>query len=183
MRISVRMKLLGLAGILLGMMALVGVLAITNLGSVNTQGQALYTNQAASLSKLGNVTTLIVDEQRLVIRGVPYVGDAAEQANIDKGIADDDAAIALQFQGYTVTDAKEGAALDPGRRTSRHTRRPATRPGLPQRRRPEPLSSRPPTTPREPSTRRAPTRTISWPRTPSRRRTQPRPSSRLTKRV
>ena len=104
MRLSVRTKLLGSATILLVFMGAIAALATVNLGSVNQLAQDLYANRAVPMGDLGNITTAIVDEQRLVQRGIVHIGEDAEQTAVDQAIATDDSAIKDSMGSFRATD-------------------------------------------------------------------------------
>ena len=112
--LSVRMKLLGTAGILLLFMAAVGVLAIMNLGSVN--GRATNLNDGAKkLQSLDVINVTIVDIRRNVDKGIGYVGDATTQASIDTAIAADDKTLAdtlATIKAMNLTDAEKAGLAD-----------------------------------------------------------------------
>ncbi len=103
MKVTIRMKLLGSALILLAFMGALGVLSIVSLGSVNTQAQDLYANNAVPLGQLGSVTAAVADERRLLERGIVHMGDAATQASIDQEMAADDASIRQNMDAYKAT--------------------------------------------------------------------------------
>ena len=91
--LSVRMKLLGTAAVLVLFMATVGGLAIVNLGSVNDRAASLHEN-AIKASTFDTISLTVVDIRRQVDKGIAYIGDDTTQASLDKGIAADDAIIA-----------------------------------------------------------------------------------------
>ncbi|HEX8939509.1 MAG TPA: methyl-accepting chemotaxis protein, partial [Candidatus Limnocylindrales bacterium] len=102
MRVSVRAKLLASSAVLLAFVAIVGLLSILNLSSVNDRGAALYQGEQA-VEKLGVMTTTLVDIRRLVDKGIAYVGDTKTQATIDQGLAADDQALAGALEAYQGT--------------------------------------------------------------------------------
>jgi methyl-accepting chemotaxis protein len=91
--LSVRMKLLGTAGVLLIFMAAVGGLSIMNLGSVNDRAANLHEG-ATMIQSLDVIDVTIVDIRRNVDKGIGYVGDATTQASIDTAIVADDKTLA-----------------------------------------------------------------------------------------
>src|SRR5262249_6753700 len=108
-----RMKLLGLAGLLLGFMAVVGVLAVVSLGQVNSRGASMYTNQTVPAQKLGDVSTAVVDAHRSLLRQLLYTGDAgvAAQEEAARSKADRPAPADLAAISANAT-ATERAELD-----------------------------------------------------------------------
>ena len=107
--LSVRMKLLGTAAILLLFMAAVGGLAIVNLGSVNSITQDMYANRVVCINQLGLVAQNITDDQRWAAAGYAEMGNAADQANADQQIAANDKIISDNMTAYksTVLDSTE----------------------------------------------------------------------------
>ncbi|HEX7544176.1 MAG TPA: MCP four helix bundle domain-containing protein, partial [Candidatus Limnocylindrales bacterium] len=91
--LSVRMKLLGTAAVLMLFTAAVGGLAIVNLGSVNDRAARLH-ESAIKVNSFDTISLAVVDIRRQVNKGIVYVGDPTTQASLDKGIAADDAIIA-----------------------------------------------------------------------------------------
>jgi methyl-accepting chemotaxis protein len=112
--LSIRMKLLGTAGILLLFMAAVGVLSIVNLGSVNDRATSLHEN-AIKANSLDTISLTVVDIRRQVDKGIAYIGDATTQASLDKGIAADDAIIAdavAALKAMKLSDAEKAGLAD-----------------------------------------------------------------------
>jgi len=65
MRLSVRTKILAVAAILTVFMAVVGVLSIMNLGSVNTLGQKMYSERAVPNYDVAAINTQFMNLRRL----------------------------------------------------------------------------------------------------------------------
>ena len=86
-RLNVRAKLLGSAGLLIVLIAVVGVLSILNLGSVNGKGKAIYKSDLVPIAGLGTVTDDLTQAQGVVLEGVISAGNSAEQRSADQEIA------------------------------------------------------------------------------------------------
>ena len=97
MRATVRAKILGGSAILLVLIAGLGVLAVSNLSSVNDKAQAAYSDGLIPVEKLAALDTALVDKARAVTYGVVTVGQADVQATVDSQIAADDAAISASL--------------------------------------------------------------------------------------
>jgi methyl-accepting chemotaxis protein len=100
---GVRAKLLGMAGLLLAFMAAIGVLSIVNLGTVHDIGGSMYNDRTLPILQLGKVDSALVDEQRLSLKGIISVGDAATQAQIDTDLAADEALVKEQIDAYAAS--------------------------------------------------------------------------------
>ena len=101
--LSVRMKLLGTAAVLLLFMAAVGGLSIMNLGSVNGIAQSMYVNQVICIHQMGIIDQDITDNQRWVAVGYIEMGNAANQATVDQNIAANDKQITSEMAAYRST--------------------------------------------------------------------------------
>ncbi|MGA3031592.1 MAG: methyl-accepting chemotaxis protein [Candidatus Limnocylindrales bacterium] len=93
MRLSVRNKILGGSAILLVLIASVGLLAVSNLGSVHDKAQVAYSDGLTPVEKLAALDTALLDKARAVTYGVVVAGQADGQATVDSQIATDDATI------------------------------------------------------------------------------------------
>jgi methyl-accepting chemotaxis protein len=102
-KLSIRMKLLGTAGILLLFMAAAGILAIVNLGSVNTTAQDMYANRAVPVAQLAKVEQALTDERRLLLRGFMDIGDATKQTADDASVVADEKIITDNMAAYRAT--------------------------------------------------------------------------------
>ena len=86
-RVPVFVKLFGMAGVLLALIVIVGVIGITRLGSVNDRADALSSDAVRSLQAMSVYGVAMDDQQRLALRGVVLMGDAAGQRKVDQSIA------------------------------------------------------------------------------------------------
>ena len=86
-RLNVRAKLLGSAGLLIVLIAVVGVLSILNLGSVNGKGKAIYKSDLVPIAGLGTIATDLTSAQSVVLEGIINAGNATEQRSDDQEIA------------------------------------------------------------------------------------------------
>ena len=93
--LGLQTKLYGMAGILLALMALVGVLSIKNLASVDELGGSMYNDRVVPMNDLGKIRGLLGDidsqVQRVVTDTSPQSADPAEpptQIGADSGYSD-----------------------------------------------------------------------------------------------
>ncbi len=100
MRLSVRAKLMGVSGLLLAFTAGIGLLAIFNLGGVNTVAHSMYVDRTLPIGQLGLIQQALIDEQRINLRGILDAGKADVFAGLDKEVADDEKLIAEQLTAY-----------------------------------------------------------------------------------
>jgi methyl-accepting chemotaxis protein len=113
-QLSIRTKLMGTAaGWALIFMMAVGVLAIVNLGSVNSITQDMYANRVVCINQLGLVAQNITDDQRWTAVGYAEMGNASGQAEVDKNIAANATVISDQMTAYrsTVLDSTETSLM------------------------------------------------------------------------
>jgi methyl-accepting chemotaxis protein len=103
MRLSVRNKILGAAGILVLLQAVGGVLALMQVDSVNAKAQDMYANRSVCVGQMGDVLQALDDEQVWVLRGYTGLGDAQSQASADQAIAADENVIAENMSAYGAT--------------------------------------------------------------------------------
>ena len=113
MRLGVRAQLLGSSAILLVLMAAVGAVAYVNLGGVAGGSSAMYDNSVVSMTRLDAIAQAVIDEGRLVNKGIVQIGNTAQQSQIDEAIAADEKTIAdsLAAYGATQLSAEEQLAL------------------------------------------------------------------------
>ena len=109
-RLGLRSKLLGAAGVSVLLLLLVGVIALLQLGSVNTVGQAMYTERTVPLTQVGAVRVALVDMQRLGLRGILKAGQADQQQKIDTDLAADRTTAESQLAAYAASPQPAGAA-------------------------------------------------------------------------
>jgi methyl-accepting chemotaxis protein len=115
MKFTVRVKLLGLAGILIAFMAMIGLVSIVNLGSVNDKATSIYDNGVLPGEALGRLNTALVDKARLVLYAVTQIGDEAAQAKIGDQISEADAKIEKSIADYEtapLSDDDKAAVAD-----------------------------------------------------------------------
>ena len=93
MHLNVRAKILGGSVILLLLVGAVGVLAVSNLVSVQDKAQAANDRGLIPVEKLAALNTALIDKARAATYGVVEAGQADVQATIDSQIAADDKTI------------------------------------------------------------------------------------------
>jgi methyl-accepting chemotaxis protein len=103
-KLSVRTKLLGTAGVLLVFMAVVGGLGIVNLRSLNSTAQDMYANRVLPIQQLGAANVSFMNIRRLATSGVAQIGDASAQAKVDADIAAGKALIKAEVDAYGATE-------------------------------------------------------------------------------
>ena len=93
--LGLQTKLYGMAGVLLALMALVGILSINNLAAVDELGGSMYKNRVVPINDLGQIRGLLGDVdsqiQRVVEDTSPQSAPAAEppaKQGSDKGYSD-----------------------------------------------------------------------------------------------
>ncbi|NUT56236.1 MAG: methyl-accepting chemotaxis protein [Thermoleophilia bacterium] len=101
MKLKVQGKLYALAGTLLACLALVGALAISNLGAVHRLGGSMYDDRVVPLVQLGQSRALLGDIDSQIQRNISDPEGAARY----RRISDEDAAgIDEQMQAYESTE-------------------------------------------------------------------------------
>ena len=108
MNFSLRVKLLGIAGLLLILMTVTGVIAIRNLSDVGKKGGSIYADRVVPLRDLGEARALLGDIDSQILRSF----------------------------GTTADDAKLRATADTTATTSTRWSRPTSRPSSSTPRRP-----------------------------------------------
>ena len=112
---SVSAQLLALAGCLLVLLVVVGVVGLRRLGSVNAKSEAMYADSVQSLQSMARFSVAIDDQQRLLLRSFVYLDQADQQQQIDEQLAAAvtaaDAALASQLK--TPLGAAETAVMGP----------------------------------------------------------------------
>ena len=98
--LSVRTKLLGLAGLLILMMSVTGGLAIVNLSTVNDKADYSYAQATIGLERLSTLESTLIDKARLVTYGVVIGENSDSQGTMDTQVAADDKAIAGALADY-----------------------------------------------------------------------------------
>ncbi|WP_027008094.1 methyl-accepting chemotaxis protein [Conexibacter woesei] len=87
LKIGVLGKVLGTAGVLVVLMAIVGIFSIGKLNGVAKKSDLMYTNSVQSLQSMGRFGIALNDQQRMVWKGIALTGDDAAQADADKKTA------------------------------------------------------------------------------------------------
>ncbi len=100
MKLGVRGQLLGSSAAALALTLVVGLLAITNLGSVNDMGQRLYTDDTVSIVQLNAINTALVDRARAVVYGAVQGLDAATQDKLDQQITAAEAIVKTNLDAF-----------------------------------------------------------------------------------
>jgi methyl-accepting chemotaxis protein len=103
MRLSVRSKILGSAGILVFLIGVGGVVAFVEVDSVNSKTQDMYANRVVCVGQMADIAQALADEQLWVERGYTGVGDAQVQSSADGAIAADEKAISENMSAYHAT--------------------------------------------------------------------------------
>jgi methyl-accepting chemotaxis protein len=113
MRLGVRSQLLGSSAALLVLMAAVGLAAVVNLQSVDGGGSAMYNRAFVPITQLNAVAQAVIDEGRLVNKGIVQIGNAQMQTTIDTSIAADEKILHDNLAAYGATDlsAQESSIL------------------------------------------------------------------------
>jgi methyl-accepting chemotaxis protein len=109
-KVGVLGKVLGTAGILVALMAVVGVFSIGKLNGVAHKSDKMYTNSVLSLKAMGRFSTALNDQQRMVWKGIALAGDAGKQADADKSVAENvtiaRAQLKAQMSGFLLPDER-----------------------------------------------------------------------------
>jgi methyl-accepting chemotaxis protein len=100
MRINVRGKLLGSSAILIALMVVIGLLAIVNLGSVNTLGASVYGDRLVPIRDLGEARSLLGDIDSQIQRNFTTATPSGDFATI---VAADVQAVDKLIEGYEAT--------------------------------------------------------------------------------
>ena len=100
-RFSLRVKLLGLAGILLALMVGIAAVAIVKLDGARANANSIYVDRLVPLSQAEAVARDLTDQQRIVLRGLT-VG-AAEQAGVDESLKTFSADTRAKLDAYAQT--------------------------------------------------------------------------------
>jgi methyl-accepting chemotaxis protein len=119
MRLGVRAQLLGSSAILLVLMAGVGTVAYVNLGAVADGSATMYNHSVQAITQLDAVAQGVIDEGRLVNKGIVQISSADEQTQIDASIAADEKTISESLAAYGAMEltAEEQSALSDFRTT------------------------------------------------------------------
>jgi methyl-accepting chemotaxis protein len=108
-KLGVRAKLLGMAGLLLALMAVLGLVGIANFGGVEQSAREMNSQAVAGLDDLGTALGA-QNEARVYFNKHLLEPDAAKMADIEKQIAADDKAVDESLAGaqptFTTTDEK-----------------------------------------------------------------------------
>jgi methyl-accepting chemotaxis protein len=86
-RLGVHGKLLGCAGVLIALMVAVGLFSISRLNAVHRDSNTMYEGSVVSLNAMGRYGVAVDDQQRVLLRGVVFIGDAPAQRDVDAKIA------------------------------------------------------------------------------------------------
>jgi methyl-accepting chemotaxis protein len=87
LKIGVLGKVLGTAGVLVALMAVIGFFSIGKLDGVARKSDLMYTNSVQSLQTMGQFGIALNDQQRMVWKGIALIGDDAQQAKADRNTA------------------------------------------------------------------------------------------------
>jgi methyl-accepting chemotaxis protein len=98
--LSVRWKLLGLAGVLVAFMVISGVLGIVNIGSSATKGDDLYRNATTPIERLGSVETGLGNVDSDLLRSLSARRGAAQYG---QAFHNDAAALERDLSAYRST--------------------------------------------------------------------------------
>ncbi|HWI71889.1 MAG TPA: methyl-accepting chemotaxis protein [Baekduia sp.] len=82
-KVGVLGKVLGTAGVLVALMAAVGLFSINKLDGVATKSDDMYTNSVVSLQTMGRFAVAVDDQQRQTWKGIALAGKADKQAAVD----------------------------------------------------------------------------------------------------
>jgi methyl-accepting chemotaxis protein len=112
-KLTIRKKLLGVSGVMLGLTVVVGAVGIYGLKTDADASQSLYEDHYVALSHLSDAELAISDMRRLVNKGTAEYTDAAVQADVDKSLAADDTTFTGAFADYEklATSSEETAAI------------------------------------------------------------------------
>jgi methyl-accepting chemotaxis protein len=103
MRLSVRTKILAIAGVTITFMAALGGLSIMNLGSVDSLGSSMYADRAVPLRQLGTAATEMMGIRRAITAELAYMGDATKQATAKADVAKSEAVVKTNIDAYAAT--------------------------------------------------------------------------------
>jgi methyl-accepting chemotaxis protein len=101
-RITVQAKILAVAGLLLGLMLLVGAVSISRLGAVNGIGGSVYADRVVPLRDISSMRAALGDIDSQIQRAITDRA-AGHQAGYAAAAAKDDAAIAKLMRAYRAT--------------------------------------------------------------------------------
>ena len=109
-KIGVLGKVLGTAGILVALMAVIGFFSIAKLNGVKDKSNEMYTNSVESLKTMGGFSTALNDQQRMVWKGIALAGQADKQADADAttaaAVTTARATLKAQMSGYLLPEEK-----------------------------------------------------------------------------
>ncbi|HEY8584857.1 MAG TPA: MCP four helix bundle domain-containing protein, partial [Capillimicrobium sp.] len=97
-RLSLRTKLLALAGCLLALLATVAVVSITKLNGAADDANTIYAERLVPLQEAEQASNKVTDLQRLLLRG--FIVDASQQGDIDSSMAANSDAISTALGSY-----------------------------------------------------------------------------------
>jgi methyl-accepting chemotaxis protein len=98
--LSVRVKIIGTAAVLLLMMGLVGFISIVDLGSVNDKADQAYTRATVPIERLRAIDVSLLDKARLATYAVVVGADASAQTSIATDVAADDKVISEDLAAF-----------------------------------------------------------------------------------
>jgi methyl-accepting chemotaxis protein len=110
-KMGVRAKLLGMAGLILALTAMLGFLSITNLASVKDGGSLMYNESVTTVRAAGAIVSAIEDEGRLALYSVINVGNATALDKADTGIATDEKTISDNLDAVSAIASGADVAL------------------------------------------------------------------------
>ena len=101
MKLTLRAKLLGMASLLLALAALIGVVSITSLSSVNAKGGSMYADRVVPIRDLAEVRAILGDIDSQIQRAITDTkGDDSGYAEI---VANDVKAADELIEAYEAT--------------------------------------------------------------------------------
>ena len=100
MNLSVRAKILGGSAALLTFLAIVGAVAVADLGSVKDKAAQARSEGMVPSGHLANLNAALLDKARAATYGVVFAGQADAQAKVDTQIAAADKTIAASLAAY-----------------------------------------------------------------------------------
>src|SRR5262245_41239948 len=109
MSISLRGKLLILAGIILAMTAVLGVVSMASLSSVGSKGASMYGDRVAPLRDLGQIRAMLGDIDSQTLRSFAPGGDTAAARAAAASDRDRIEALVRGYRKTKLVDAEQKA--------------------------------------------------------------------------
>jgi methyl-accepting chemotaxis protein len=107
MSFSLRVKLLGLAGLLLILLTITGVIAIRNLSDVGKKGGSIYADRVVPLRDLGETRALLGDIDSQILRSFGTTADDAKLRTTADQDRDDLDALIKTYESTFLVDAEK----------------------------------------------------------------------------